>query len=240
MIAVGGAQSVDDGSDGGYSVIGELLQDVMVTAYGEWTPENGCAAAEIAAAGERLGTGLPDALRDYYAVAGRHAELMGAGGHEHTLRIHDPGHLTVEDGWLVFCGENQWSAQWSVRPDDADWSDPRVDGRAEPGGKWYSECRRLSAFLLNVACRQAVRSLPYQATCRLRKGQLETVESLLGYLGSREACRGGDWLSFIDRPARVLAGYSYITSTVRLGAVAPDALASFRERSGLRLKTEDR
>ncbi|GIH96020.1 SMI1/KNR4 family protein [Planobispora siamensis] len=218
-------------------MIGELLRDVMTTAYGGWTPENGCTAAEIATAEERLGTGLPQALRDYYTAAGRHAELMGAGGHEHTFRMHAPGHLTADDGWLVFCGENRWSAQWSIRPDDVDWSDPRVHGRAEPGQKWHSAFRRLSAFLINVACVQTVRSLPYQATCRLRKGQLETVESLIGYVGSREACRGGDWLSFIDRPARILASYSYVTSTVHVGAVTPDALASLRERSGLPVKT---
>ncbi|MBG0831823.1 SMI1/KNR4 family protein [Planomonospora sp. ID67723] len=223
----------------GHSMIEELLQDVMATAYGEWTPENGCTGTEIAAAEDRLGIGLPDALRAYYAVAGLHAEMMGADGHQHTLRMSAPERLVVEGGWLIFCGENQWPAQWSTHPDDDDRPDPRVHGRTGPGEKWFSESRSLSAFLINVACRQAVMSLPYQATCRLRKGQLETVESLLGYVGSREACRGGDWLSFLDRPTRTLASYSFITSTVRVGATAPDALASFQERSGLRLKAAE-
>nr|BFE77585.1 hypothetical protein GCM10020093_001860 [Planobispora longispora] len=71
-------------------VIEEWLRDVMATAYGEWTPESGCAGAEITTAEERLGIGLPQALRDYYTVAGRHAELMGAGGYEHTFRLRAP------------------------------------------------------------------------------------------------------------------------------------------------------
>jgi hypothetical protein len=217
-------------------VIKELLQDLMSTAFGAWTPNGGCDDDEITAAENRLGISLPDALRDYYAAAGRHPELMGRGGHEHTFRLSAPEHLSIEDGHLVFCGENQWPPQWSVRADDVGWPDPRVHGRAEPGEKWYSEARRLSAFLINVAGRQAVRALPYQATCRLREDQLEAVEPLLGYLGSRAMHRGGHWLGFIDRSSRIVAHYSLTTSTLRIGAVAPHALESLRERSGLPLR----
>ncbi|WP_449062793.1 hypothetical protein [Planomonospora algeriensis] len=71
---------------------------------------------------------------------------------------------------------------------------------------------------------------------RLRKGELETVESLLGYVGCRDLCKGGDWLGFTDRSSRVLADYCHLTSTLRVGTASPDALGSFRERSGLRLK----
>ena len=217
-------------------VIKELLQDLMQTAFGAWTPDDGCAGGEITAAEDRLGISLPGALRDYYAAAGRHPELMGMGGHERTFRLSTPSHLSLEDGLLVFLGENQWPAQWGVRPDDVDWSDPRVHGRAEPGKKWYSEARRLSAFLINVAGVQAVRALPHQATCRLRQDQLKAVEPQLEYIGSREMQQGGDWLSFIDRSSRVVAHYSYITNTVRIGAVDPGALESLRERSGLPLR----
>lgn len=217
-------------------MIKESLQELMSTAFGGWTPDDGCADAEVTAVGDRLGISLPDALRDYYAAAGRHPELMGMDGHEHTLRVMGPAHLRVEDGHLVFCGENRWPAQWSVRPDDADFSDPRVHGRSEPGGKWYSECRRLSSFLINVAGRQAVRSLPHQATCRIREQQLGVVESLLSYVGSREMQKGGDWLSFVDPSRRILASYSYNTGTLRVAAVDHTALASLHERSGLPLK----
>ncbi|MBG0824127.1 hypothetical protein HS048_25805 [Planomonospora sp. ID91781] len=216
-------------------MIEELLQDLMSTAYGTWRPEDGCPRAEIAAAEDRLGFALPDALRGYYAAAGRHPELMGTGGREYTLRVSAPGRLDVEAGALLFCGENRWPAQWSVSTDDHGWPDPRVQGRSGPGERWYSRFRRLSAFLINVACRQAVRSLPHQASVRLRKGDLGTVESLLGYVGSRDVCKGGDWLSFADRSSRVLADYCHITSTLRVGTAAPGALDSFRERSGLRL-----
>ncbi|MET8980121.1 hypothetical protein ABZX85_31410 [Streptomyces sp. NPDC004539] len=128
-------------------MIKELLQQLMPTAFGGWTPDDGYADAEVTAVGDRLGTSLPDALLDYYAAAGRHPELMGMSGHEHTLRVTVPEHLGVEDGHLVFCGENRRPAQWSVRSDDADWPDPRVHGRSEPGGKWYSESRRPSSFV---------------------------------------------------------------------------------------------
>ncbi|OPG06780.1 hypothetical protein B1R27_16085 [Streptomyces sp. GKU 895] len=213
-----------------------LLQDLMSTTFGAWTPQDGCPDDEITAAEDRLGISLPDALRDYYATAGRHPELMGTGGHEHTFRLSAPRHLSLEGGQLVFCGENQWPAQWSVRPDDVGWPDPRVHGRAAPGKKWYSEARRLSAFLINVASRQAVGVLPCQATCRLREDQLQVVEPLLGYIGSRELHQGGHWLSFIDRSSRTVAHYSYHSSTLRVGAVSPSALESLREHSGLPLK----
>ena len=217
-------------------MIKELLQDLMSTAFGVWTPNDGCAGDEITAAEDRLGISLPDALRDYYAVAGRNPELMGTGGHERTLRLSAPRHLTLEKGQLVFCGENQWPAQWSVRPDDARWPDPRVHGRPEPGKKWYSEARRLSAFLINVAGIQAVMALPHQSACRLREDQLEAVEPLLGYIGSREMQQGGHWLGFVNRSTRIVAHYSYNTSTLRIGAVDASALQSLRELSGLPLK----
>jgi len=217
-------------------MIKELLQELMSTAFGIWTPNDGCTDAEVTAAGDRLGISLPDALRDYYAAAGRHPELMGMSGHEYTFRVSAPEHLSVEDGQLAFCGENRWPAQWSVRPDDANWPDPRVHGRTKPGGKWYSESRRLSSFLINVAGRQAVRSLPHQATCRIRAQQLGVIESVLGYVGSREMQKGGDWLSFIDQSRRILASYSYNTDTLRVAAVDHTALESLHERSGLPLK----
>ena len=217
-------------------VIKELLQDLMSATFGAWTPDDGCAGDEIAAAEDRLGISLPDALCDYYVAAGRHPELMGMGGHEYTFRLSAPRDLSLEDGHLVFSGENRWAAQWSVRPDDVGWPDPRVHGRAEPGKEWYSAARRLSGFLINVAGMQAVRALPYQATCRLREDQLGVVEPLLGYLGSRKMQQGGDWLSFADGSSRVVAHYSYNTSILRVGAVGPDALESLRERSGLPLR----
>ncbi|WP_216591502.1 hypothetical protein [Streptomyces brasiliscabiei] len=217
-------------------MIKELLQELMSTAFGGWTPDDGCTDADVTAAGDRLGIGLPDALRDYYAAAGRHPELMGTSGHEHTLRVTAPEHLGVEDGHLVFCGENGWPARWSVRPEEIGWPDSRVHGRSEPGGKWYSESRRLSSFLINVAGRQAVRALPHQATCRVHERQLGAVESQLGYVGSREMQKGGHWLSFVDPSRRVLASYSHNTDTLRVAAVDRTALESLRERSGLPLE----
>ena len=217
-------------------MIKELLQELTSTAFGSSTANDGCPDAEVAAAEERLGICLPDALGDYYAVAGRHPELMGASGHEHTLRVSAPGQLGVEDGHLVFGGESRGLAQWSVRLDDVNWPDPRVHGRSEPGGKWYSESRRLSSFLIQVAVRQALRSFPHQATCRIREQQLGVVESLLGYLGSHAMQKGGHWLSFIDPTRRVLAGYSYNTDTLRVAALDAGTLESLQERSGLPLK----
>ncbi|WP_416968029.1 hypothetical protein [Streptomyces sp. 4F14] len=217
-------------------MIKELLQELTSTAFGAWAPEDGCTDAELAAAEDRLGIGLPDALRDYYAAAGRHPELMGTTGREYTLRLSAPEHLSVEDGHLVFGGVNREAARLSVRPDDFGWPDSRVHGRSEPGEKWYSQSRRLSSFLINAAGRQAVRSLPHQATCRIRERQLGIVDSALGYLGSREMQKGGDWLSFIDPSRRMVASYSYNTDTLRVGAVDPTALGSLRERSGLPLE----
>ncbi|PWG07632.1 hypothetical protein DF268_42060 [Streptomyces sp. V2] len=216
-------------------MIEEPLHELISTAFGNWTPSDGCPDAELSAAAHHLGITLPDPLRDYYVVAGRHPELMGLRGTPHTLRVNAPDQLRVEDGHFILCVENLGSAQWSLRPDDPVPSDPRVHGRSEPHGKWFSESRRLSAFLINLAGIQAVRSLPHQATCRVREQQLGVVESVLSHVGSPALQKGGHRLTFLDPSTRIVANYSYNTATLRVAAVDPTALDSLRERSGLPL-----
>ncbi|MER6556516.1 hypothetical protein ABT300_01930 [Streptomyces sp. NPDC001027] len=222
----------DDPTGLGPAMIKESLQELMSTAFGAWTPKDGCTDAEVTTAVDRLGISLPDALHDYYAAAGRHPQLMGMSSQQHTFWVSGPEDLNVEDGHLVFSGYHRGTAQLSVRPDDFGWPDPRVRGRREPGGTWYSESRRLSSFLINVAGMQAVESLPHQATCRIRERQLGIIESVLGYLGSRDMQKGGHWLSFIDPSMRIVASYSYLTETLRVAAVDPTALETLHERSG--------
>jgi hypothetical protein len=170
-------------------VIKELLQEITSTAFGGWTPNDGCNDVEVAAVGDRLGISLPDAF---------------------------------------------------PAPDDAGCPDPRVHGRSEPGGKRYSESRRLSSFLINVAGRQVVRSLPHQATCRIREQQLGVVESLLSYVGSREVQKGGEWSSFVDHsvsllsPAPVAALWSRLLKTVRFSCIVPHEAPQIRNTQARR------
>jgi hypothetical protein len=102
---------------------------------------------------QRLGIGLPAAMRDYYLVAGAASE-----NREHN-RLCTPEELLVEEGRLLFMEENQAVVDWGVPVRSRKRADPEVWQRVngdEP--EWYSEELPFSVFILkNLAWQRGVK-----------------------------------------------------------------------------------
>ncbi len=117
------------------------------------TRQDGIPAGKIAAAEKRLGIRLPDALRDYYLIAGRERVLNHI--HNHLCA---PEECEVLNGKLAFVEENQCVVVWGVAAGLRPLSDPAIyqgsvlDG--EPG-RWFLECRKCSTFLVFMLHLQA-------------------------------------------------------------------------------------
>ncbi|WP_437339601.1 SMI1/KNR4 family protein [Sorangium sp. So ce394] len=211
-------------------MIRDLIESVMAIAFGVRRPEDSCTGADIGAAEQRLGIVLPEALRDYYATAGRHRGMMDAGFH-----MLPPDKLRLAGDCLVFCEENQYLAEWGIQPADGASPNPRVSGRARNTETWYSEASKLSGFLIHVATWQAVMSLPERSRCELPEKKLKTLEPSLEHIGEKQLRSGGHRVSFIDRHNRLLATYLYNSETLYVGATRPEALEAFEARCGLAL-----
>jgi hypothetical protein len=97
--------------------------------------------AELAAAAQRLGIRLPEALRAYYLLAGRELALNTA--HD-TLLPPDEWQMTGDK--LVFLRENQAVVVWSVAISPFS-EDPEVFQGPIDFSEWYPEHPVLSEFL---------------------------------------------------------------------------------------------
>jgi enamine deaminase RidA (YjgF/YER057c/UK114 family) len=108
--------------------------------------------ARLRRAERRLGFRLPDALRDYLALAGLAKE-----NREHN-RLFRPEELAVEDGYLLFMEENQAVVHWGVPVGLLEKSDPEVWQRVNGDRpEWYSEEMRFSEFMIkNLAWQRGV------------------------------------------------------------------------------------
>lgn len=131
----------------------DLYRRTFTTLGCKLRAQDGFPLNKVAAAEKKLGVRLPNALRDYYLVAGRERSL----NHAHN-RLLAPGDLDKRAGKLVFMEENQWVVVWGVAVSSKPADDPRVyqgpivDG--EPTG-WFLEQRKCSAFLVFMLHMQA-------------------------------------------------------------------------------------
>lgn len=102
-------------------------------------------AAQLTKAQSKLGICLPQALRDYYLIAGREMVL------NHSFnRLCSPGEWEIHSGKLIFMEENQTVVVWGVpvtkqvSQDPLVFQCPLVSGELD---KWYSEKTHCSDFL---------------------------------------------------------------------------------------------
>lgn len=106
-------------------------------------PEEGLSSAKIEAAERRLGVRLPQALREYYRVAGNFEELNT--NYNQLLPLEA---LDWDDEYVVFMVENQGVVFWAVSLEQMVQDDPEVWQRVrESPGQWYSEDQSVSQFL---------------------------------------------------------------------------------------------
>lgn len=128
---------------------------------------DGIPAAELADAETRLRIRLPQALMDYYLVAGKEKVL------NHSFnRLCPPDDWEVHSGDLVFFEENQTVVVWGVPVSNETEENPIVYQcplvRGDPD-KWYSEEVRCSDFLKFMIHLQAAYGggMPFTASARI-------------------------------------------------------------------------
>ncbi len=129
--------------------------------------------------GEEVEKGsLPGVLAWWYRWAGRRKEILS--GQNHLL---GPGQVEMEEGKLLFYGENQWVYRWGV---DVEGEDPAVYGRYELGEPWEEEGVRLSEHLLMACLIEAVMChAPYGGSASVKEEVLAELSREMGVLAGR-------------------------------------------------------
>src|SRR5215469_14194881 len=108
------------------------------------TPRDGNADSRIEVGEKKLGVRLPQALREYYRVAGRERRFNGIFN-----RLYAPHEWFVDADKLVFLEENQavvlWATTASPEPGD---DPPAYQGVNGEPIEWHVEHQHLSVFLI--------------------------------------------------------------------------------------------
>lgn len=131
----------------------ERFRGIVEPLFGRpLTAADGIPAADLDAVPARCGYGLPEALRDFYAVVGRLDPVLASHN-----RFYPPGGLTRVDGKLVFCEENQVVVSWGYDADQGWRADPPVfQGVCDDEVEWHVEAGRMSSFLAGMIYWQAL------------------------------------------------------------------------------------
>lgn len=121
--------------------------------FGYRLGEGSALAAETLNATEgRLGVRVPEALRDYYLVAGREQRFAAC-----LHRLLPPDRWSVDQKRLIFMEENQGVCVWGVSVRNPDSADPPVSQGVEDERMiWQPEHRKCSTFLAVMLHLQAV------------------------------------------------------------------------------------
>jgi hypothetical protein len=114
--------------------------------------QDGYSEEEIDSAQSRAGYALPEALQDFYAVAGRFDPVL----HSHN-RFYSPSTFSRMDDKRVFCEENQVVVYWGYDQDQGWRTDPPVyQGPNNDEIDWHVEADRCSDFLVGMIYWQAL------------------------------------------------------------------------------------
>lgn len=146
-----------------------------------WLPlraQDQVSPAQIAAIEHRLELALPQALREWYALAGRRADFIG--NQDFLVPIDQ---LTIKDNVLVFCIENQAVVDWGIHLEDIGQDDPPVvvdwtgEEQDDPG-QWRVCSPSVSAFFLTMVVEAILISSQFQ-------GRLEATPALIAAVRRR-------------------------------------------------------
>ena len=209
-------------------MIKQLIQTIMETAFGDSDLQAGCTDEQLLDVESCLGFALPEPLRDFHAVAGRHQAMMDADYHVVPL-----DKLTVKDNCLIVCEENQWTAEWGIELKSLKYPNPQVVARPQGQEKWSTESMKTSAHLINLGSWQAIMSVEEVARIRIPEEELSSIEKHFEYIGDRTIRSGAQEVSFIDVSHRILACYQYMTELLYVGAPREGGLEALEERTGL-------
>lgn len=150
-------------------------------------PEDGVPEVEILAAERRLGLRLPNALADYYRVAGRADDYTSVFN-----RLIPPSELAVHSGKLVFIAENQGAVLWGVDaapepPDDP----PAYQTLNDEPYAWEVVNKRCSVFLPVMLHWEATfgGSMPFASTAAVDPSLVATLDRGWSFVGEVDAMR---------------------------------------------------
>ncbi len=131
----------------------ERFRAIVEPLFGRpFTGADGIPEADLDAIQSRCGYELPEALQDFYAVAGRFDQIT-----ESHNRFYAPGSLSRIDGKRVFCEENQVVVFWGYDEDQGWGTDPPIyQGVNSDEIEWYVEADRCSDFLAGMIYWQAL------------------------------------------------------------------------------------
>lgn len=104
----------------------------------------------LAETGRRLGFPLPEALREWYQLAGLREDLTARQDH-----LRSPEVLMVERGLLFFHVENQGCCRWGIREQDVRLADPPVF-LDDDGPRRVQEAGSVSEFALHMLLQETV------------------------------------------------------------------------------------
>jgi hypothetical protein len=124
----------------------DLLRELVAAWYRPLSEGDGVSSTELDAAEERLGIRLPEALREWYLLAGRRQDIWSRQD-----ALLSPDELHVIDGMLIVYVENQAVVKWGVRKQDLNLDDPSffVEAIDEPGS-WLEEAETISEFAVSM------------------------------------------------------------------------------------------
>ena len=212
-------------------MIVEPLQLIVATGFAGRSAEGEISTGQIDAAEKRLGLSLPEALKDYYLVAGGYRDLM-----DRDFHLLSPEKLRLEGDYLVFCEEHQGTAVWGIHRNNLlTLPNPRVEGKASNAQKWFSESSKLSAFLLALGAWQALLSQEEKARCELPEKQLKKIDPLFDYIGERSLRLGGHRVGLIYRDASrpLIASYLFNSEMLYVGTPQEGLIEHIEELAGL-------
>jgi len=100
-----------------------LIDEFIEIWHGPLGSEDGYSEEELESAERRLGLKLPLALREWYTLAGRRADVWSVQD-----RVLSPAQLEIDDrtATLIIRSENQWCERWGIRLADLNQDDPPI------------------------------------------------------------------------------------------------------------------
>lgn len=177
--------------------------------------------SRLRAAEKRLGVVLPQALKDYYLVAGRETRFNCA-----FERLLPPDEWFIDDGKLVFMEENQIVVLWGVPAATEDLNDPPVYiGGNNEKIDWGKEQNRCSVFLAVMLHYQAISGwIHFGAEARVSKALGKKLKSQWSFVGEVNG------LSAYNRPGQFICHLKWEDGwRIFVGAVSPQLLELIAE-----------
>jgi hypothetical protein len=212
-------------------MIVEPLQMIAAAAFPDGEPIPVFEDERIAAAEARLKLAIPDAVKDYYAVAGAR-DLKRV-----YYSMLPPEKLRVDGEQLIFCEENEGLEDFGISLEAlaalAERPNPSVHVRRQGELRWFAEAGNVSAFLLGMEAWQVVLSLPEKTRCNMQSNELKGLLAFFEPVGGPKVRLGSQYFGMVDRKNAIVAAYMHTSETLYVGSARANALDELKNKSQL-------